>query len=73
MQISLDTVREEPFAWQEQLTIQGDCLDNPDLIELGPVSTQGKVEFFDPDFHLVAKYGCRCKLACSRCLQSIEQ
>ena len=73
MQISLETVREEPFAWQEQLTFLADRLCNPDLIELGPVSVEGRVEFFDPSFLLQSKYRYRQKLACCRCLQPIEQ
>ena len=34
MQISLDTVREEPFTWQEQLTVPPDRLGVSDLVEL---------------------------------------
>jgi len=73
MQISLDTVREEPFTWQEELTIPADRLESPDLVELGPVSVEGRLEFFDPSFRLQARYGYRQELRCSRCLQPIER
>lgn len=73
MQISLETVREEPFTWLEQLAIPVDRLENPDLVELGAVSFEGRLEFFDPDFRFQARYGYRQQLDCCRCLQSIEQ
>ena len=73
MQISLERVREEPLTWQEQLTISADRLEHPDLVALGPVSVEGLVEYFDPDFRFLARYGYRHELACSRCLQPIEQ
>lgn len=73
MQISLDTVREEPFTWQEQLTIPVDRLGNSDLVELGTIAVEGRIEFFDPDFRLQATYGYRQQLECSRCLRPIDR
>ncbi len=72
MQISLEMVREEPFTWQEQLAILPDRLDVPDVVELGSVTVEGRIEFFDPDFHLQIRYGYRQQLQCSRCLKAID-
>lgn len=73
MQIRLETVREEPFSWEEQVTIPGDRLELSDPVELGPVSLQGRIEWADPDFRLRARYSYRQQLVCTRCLQPMEE
>jgi uncharacterized protein len=71
MRIWLDQVREAPFNWDETEGIAITALDRPELLELSPVSWNGRVTFCDPGFMLEAQILYEQTLACNRCLKSI--
>jgi uncharacterized protein len=68
MEISLDRITDEPFHWQEKLTIPVETLDRPELDELSEISCQGRVAAIDEGYLLEARLAYEQKLVCVRCL-----
>lgn len=73
MLIQLEQIREQPFRWQETVTIEPEVLQQPDLLALGPVSWRGQISFVDPGYFLSAHLSYEQQLACTRCLQPVTQ
>jgi uncharacterized protein len=73
MRIDLERVREEPFAWSEELAIAQETLDRPEVLDLSAVHCHGRVEHVDPGFLLRAELAYSQTLACDRCLEALEQ
>ncbi len=73
MRIWLDQVQDEPFRWDETVSIAPETLARPELLHLGPVHWRGQVTFADPGYYLQAKASYSQRLSCIRCLQPIEE
>src|SRR5262245_43490596 len=73
MQIWLEQVREEPFAWQEAMNLALDAVESPDLVALSPVECRGRLVFAEPGFLLDAKLAYEQTLSCTRCLRSFAE
>ena len=68
MRIPLDKIGEEPFAWRQQLDINAESLQRPELVALGAVLWQGSVEREDGGFRLDGRLEYEQTVPCSRCL-----
>lgn len=68
MEIRLDRLTDEPFHWQEKLTIPVETLNRSELEDLGTVSCQGRVEATDEGFLFEAHLVYEQTLVCVRCL-----
>lgn len=73
MRIWLDQVKDEPFRWDETVSIAPETLDRPELLQVGPIHWRGQVTFADPGYYLQAKATYRQSLSCNRCLKPIEE
>lgn len=73
MRIWLDQVREEPFTWDETLSVPLESLERYDLLELSPVRWKGQVVFADPGYYLKARLSYDQTLSCGRCLKPIVE
>ncbi|MDX1631616.1 MAG: DUF177 domain-containing protein [Thermoanaerobaculia bacterium] len=73
MRVDLDKVREQPFRWDETAEISTSDLDHKDLVELGPVHWEGRIDHVDPGFLLRADFEYEQVLRCRRCLGPVEQ
>jgi len=73
MRIWLDQVQDEPFRWDETVSIAPETLDRPELLHLGPIHWRGQVTFADPGYYLQAKASYSQSLSCIRCLKPIEE
>lgn len=71
MKIRLDQV-DEPFDWQETLSVSDAELDRPDVVELGEVECRGRVNPLVEDFLLRASLSYDQKLRCMRCLGPVR-
>jgi uncharacterized protein len=68
MEIRLDQIADEPFHWQEKLTIPVETLNRPELDNLSEISCQGRVAAIDDGYLFEARLGYEQKLVCVRCL-----
>lgn len=68
MEIRLDKITDEPFSWQEELTIPVETLDRPELDDLSAVSCRGRVVAIDEGYLFEARLAYEQKLVCDRCL-----
>lgn len=73
MRIDLKRVREEPFAWSEELIIPPEALDCSELTSLSTVQCGGRVEFAAPAFVLRAELSYEQSLSCNRCLEPFSE
>lgn len=73
MQIRLDQIHEEPFRWQESVTVTPAELERSEFVSLSPIDWQGEVSFVAPSYLLRAELRYRQTFACSRCLASVEE
>lgn len=73
MRIWLDQVRDEPFRWDETVSIAPETLDRPELLHLGPVHWRGQVTFADPGYFLQGTASYEQTLGCIRCLKPISE
>src|SRR5512146_3175553 len=73
MLIRLDHVREEPFRWQETVSLDAASLGRPEVVGLSAIEWGGEVAHVAPDFHLRARYRYEQTLTCSRCLKPFVQ
>lgn len=73
MLIDLKRVREEPFAWSEELRLSLETLERPEVQGLSAVVCRGRVEFADPGFVLRAELAYEQTLVCDRCLEPLVE
>jgi uncharacterized protein len=68
MRIPLDRIGDEPFAWHEQLAIDAESLERPELLGLGDILWQGTLKREDGIFRLEGRLEYEQTVSCSRCL-----
>lgn len=73
MLIDLKRVREEPFAWSEELTLSPESLERPEVEGLSAIVCRGRVELADPGFVLRAELAYEQTLRCDRCLEPLVE
>lgn len=74
MEVRLDRIAEERFEWSESFSIPISELAETDLVDLGEVSCQGRIERTShTSFLLTATLEYRQTLACVRCLTEIVE
>ncbi len=71
MKIRLDRVGDEPFAWQETLTLDGEH-GLPEVIDYGEIVCRGRVRPIASDFLLEAALTYTQIVRCVRCLEGFE-
>lgn len=72
MKIRLDRLGDEPYAWQETLTLSSDELEPADGLEVGEIDCRGRVRRTTPGFLLQIDLAYEQTLSCTRCLGSIR-
>ncbi|HXU43951.1 MAG TPA: DUF177 domain-containing protein [Thermoanaerobaculia bacterium] len=73
MQIWLEQVRDEPFAWDETLHVDLEDFESPDVVAVGPVEYGGRLVFAEPGFLLKARLSYEQTLSCTRCLRTFVE
>lgn len=68
MIIRLERLGDEPFEWQETFSFSPEELEQPDLVELGEVSLEGRIVRTSAGFLLRAALSYDQTLRCMRCL-----
>ena len=68
MRIPLNKIGDEPFAWRQQLTVNVDSLERPELLKLGEVLWQGSVDREGEGFRLLGRLEYEQTVTCGRCL-----
>ncbi len=68
MEIRLDQISDTPYRWDERCEIAAEVLERAQLLELGPISWQGRVERTPDGFVLSAELSYEQILECPRCL-----
>jgi uncharacterized protein len=71
MRIPLDRIGDEPFAWRQQLTVNAETLERPELVGLGEILWQGSVEREDGGLCLDGRLEYEQTVTCSRCLEPL--
>jgi len=71
MKIRLDRLGDEPYVWQETLTVAPEVLDRPELQTLGPIGCRGRISRAAPDYWFQAQLVYEQTLACTRCLRPV--
>jgi len=72
MQIRLDLIEDEPFAWSEAETIDAASLERSDLLGLTKIEWSGSVTKAHPGYRFLAELRYGQTLACGRCLKQYE-
>ena len=70
MKIRLDQV-DEPFDWQETLTLSLAELDRPEVVHLGEIECRGRIVPASEGFLLRASLQYEQSLRCMRCLETV--
>ena len=70
MIIDLEKIQDLPFEWSETLHLEAEQLEHFELLELGEISWQGRVERLVPGFLLRARANYDQTLACVCCLEA---
>ena len=73
MLISLDREQAEPLTWEESQSASEELLASSSLLEVGPISCVGRVEYVAPGFLLSADLSYEQSLECTRCLKPIRE
>ncbi len=73
MKIHLDRVVDQPFDWQETLTLAPGELDQPEVVDLSGVECRGQIRPLADDYLLEASLSSLQTLRCMRCLESFER
>lgn len=68
MKIRLDAIHDEPFHWQESVSISVADLGRADVQGLSPVACDGRIVRTDAGFLLDARLAWEQQVACDRCL-----
>jgi uncharacterized protein len=71
MRIPLDRIGDEPFVWRQQLTVNAETLERPELVGLGEVLWQGSVERENGAIRLDGRLEYEQTVTCSRCLEPL--
>ena len=71
MRIPLDKIGDEPFAWRQQLTVNADSLERPELSKLGEILWQGSVDREGEGFRLSGRLEYEQTVTCGRCLEPV--
>ena len=71
MRIPLDRIGDEPFAWNQHLTVDAESLERPELLSLGDILWQGSVAREDEVFLLEARLEYEQTVSCVRCLEPL--
>ncbi len=71
MRIPLDKIGDGPFVWRQQLTVNADTLERPELLGLGEILWEGWVEREDSVFRLEGRLEYDQTVSCSRCLEPL--
>ena len=71
MRIPLDRIGDEPFVWRQQLTVNADTLERPELLGLSEILWEGRVEREDSVFRLEGRLEYDQTVSCSRCLEPL--
>ena len=73
MKIRLDAARDEPFRWQESITLPAADFGLGSDLELSPVEVDGTLSWAAPNYLLQARLAFRQTVPCDRCLAPVEQ
>jgi uncharacterized metal-binding protein YceD (DUF177 family) len=73
MKIDLDQVVDEPYDWQEKLSLATGEVNRAEVLEIGEIACRGRITPLFPDFLFQASFGYRRRLRCMRCLGSIDE
>ena len=73
MLISLDREQAEPITWEESQSASEELLASSPLLEVGPISCVGRIEYVPPGFLLSADLSYEQSLECTRCLKPIRE
>lgn len=83
MEIRLDQLGDEPYKWDESLTLSRDDLDHPDVVGLSEVTCRGRLTRTtlahegsggqNSGFHLSLDLAYEHTLACTRCLKQLTE
>lgn len=69
MKVRLDPIHEdEPFVWEESLSVPAEELGLPEVVALSPVKCSGSVRWTDAGYLLRIELEYTQTLACNRCL-----
>ena len=71
MRIPLNRIGDEPFVWRQQFTVNADTLERPELLGLGEILWEGRVEREDSVFRLEGRLEYDQTVSCSRCLEPL--
>lgn len=73
MRIRLDQIDDEPFTWEETVSLSPAELGRSELVALGEVHLSGEIRRTDPGFHLKGLLTYEQTLLCDRCLDSAAE
>lgn len=73
MKIRLDRIVDDPFIWQETLTLAGGELDLPEVVDCGEITCRGRIRPIASDFLLEASLSYSQTLRCMRCLEAFDR
>lgn len=73
MKIHLDSARDEPFRWQEEIALEPAALELGPEVELTPVAVDGSLTRLDTGYVLAARLAWRQTVPCDRCLAPAEE
>jgi uncharacterized protein len=73
MRVRLEQVRDNPYRWDETVSVDAAEIEHPDLRSLSPVRWRGEIRFVDPGYLLTASYSYQQTLSCQRCLEPVAQ
>lgn len=68
MKVRFDRLGDEPYVWQETLTLSLDEIENPEVLAFGEVDCRGRVTRTLPGFLLQVALSYEQTLSCTRCL-----
>lgn len=72
MRIEFDDAKHGPVPWSETLEVETDSLGSPDIVDLGPIETNGALSFAEPNYRLRGALRYQRTLSCYRCLGEIS-
>jgi uncharacterized protein len=72
MDLNLEQAFEEPVDLSHRFEVSSDRLEREELLSLGPVSFEGRLQKADPGFVLVGRLQFEGTVACARCLAPVS-
>ncbi len=73
MQIRLEKIEQEPFRWERSEPVPEEVLERPEVVSIDDLEWRGSISPAHPGWRLVAQLDYRQTLACSRCLQPLQE